>query len=363
MEQILNAAFIGCGAIAQKKHLPISKADCHIHIKMLYDRNIRAAEYCKTEFGSKDTVIAKDVEEIFASSMIDLVFIGTPNSTHAKYAVSALESGKHVICEKPMAVSSEEAKCMLLASRKYKKMLHISYQNRYTKQARYAKRLFEEGVISDIYYAKAYALRRRALPTWGACLDQNIQGGGPLIDIGSHSIDLALWLSGCESLRYAAGMTYRQIAKRGSRANLWREWDVDEISIEDSAFGFVMMENGMTLSVETAYALNTDKELEASVDLFGADAGIVLRETEGIRLIHETGGRMCVTSDKLDETRRSLTPRGHVMTPAEAEHEDFMEWLLEGKVYDPGVEQAFMTVQIVEGIYRSAMQKEPVYFS
>lgn len=362
MELVFNAAFIGCGAVAQKKHLPISKADSHIHIKMLFDRNIRTAEYCKAEFGSEDTVVAKDVEEIFASSKIDLVFIGTPNNTHAKYSVAALESGKHVICEKPMAITSDEARYMLEASRKNKKMLHISYQNRYTKQAQYAKRLFEEGVISDIYYVKAYALRRRALPTWGTCLDRNVQGGGPLIDIGSHSIDLALWLSGCKSPRYAAGMTYRQIAKQGSRANLWGEWDVNKISIEDSAFGFVMMENGMTLSVETSYALNTDKEFEASVDLFGADAGLVLREKEGITLIHETGGRMCATSDRLDESHRSLTPRGSVMTPAEAEHEDFMRWLLEGKDYDPGAEQAFLTVQIIEGIYRSAKQGIPFYF-
>ena len=362
MDSVLNAAFIGCGAIAQKKHLPLAKKDSRLHIKKLYNRSKNAADACKEEFGSDDTVVAECVEEIWDDDNIDIVFIGTPNDTHAEYSIDALKSGKHVICEKPMAITSSDAKKMIDASRKYGKMLHISYQNHYTNQAQYAKRLFEEGVISDIYYAKAYAIRRRAFPTWGAAGDKAVQGGGPLMDIGSHAIDLALWLTGNVRPVYAAGTAHHQLVKRGSEANLWGNWDSEKIETEDLALGFVVMENGMTLSVEASYALNVEEEKEASLDLFGANAGLKLREKDGVTFIHEMGGKMCITTNEIQESYRSLTPKDCTMSASEREHEEFMKQLMDGKIYDPTVEEAYVTAQIVEGIYRSAEQGKPIYF-
>ena len=195
MDSVLNAAVIGCGAIARKKHIPLAAANSHVHIKALCSRSRAPAEVCKAEFGCADAAVYGNAEDVFARDDIDLVFLCTPNDTHADYAVRAMESGKHVICEKPMASRLTDAERMWASSQRCGKMLHISYQNRYTDQALYTKRLIDEGILGDIYYAKAYALRRRAVPTWGAA-GRKTQGGGPLMDIGSHAIDLALWLSG-----------------------------------------------------------------------------------------------------------------------------------------------------------------------
>ncbi len=362
MQEILNAAFIGCGAIAQKKHLPLAKENPNLHIKMLYDVNSESSEACRKLFGREDTVAVADPEAIFASDDIDIVFIGTPNCTHAEYAIKALNRKKHVICEKPMACTAADAGAMLKAAKRNRRVLHISYQNRYTDQAQYVKRICEEGMLQDIYYMKAYAVRRRAVPTWGAAGQRAIQGGGALIDIGSHSIDLALWLSDNFEPAYAVGMTYNKIMRRGSEANLWGNWNPEKMETEDCAVGFVVMKNGMTLTVESAYALNTAFEMEASVDLFGTGAGVSLREEDGITLIHELDGKMCRTENRLQETKRSLTPRGVLDTPSKREQRAVIDKILAGNIELETARQACVTAAIVEGIYISAETGKPFYF-
>lgn len=362
MDSVLNAAFIGCGAIAQKKHLPLAAEDPRLHIKALFNPTREKAESCKAAFGTPDTRVADSAEDIFSRDDIDVVFISSPNHTHADYTIAALQSGKSVICEKPMAMTSKQAQAMLDASIRHGRLLHVSFQNRYTYQAQYAKRLVEDGFLSDIYYAKAYALRRRAVPTWGITTNKALSGGGPLIDIGSHAIDLALWLADCYEPLYAAGTTYDHIARRGSEANLWGSWDVKKNTVEDCALGFVVMKNGMTLSIESSFAMNISEEKEASVDLYGVKGGLELRENPGLTLIHELGGKMCVSTNAMQETARSLTPRNRTMTASQREHEHYMDLLMTGAAADPGAAQAVTVTRIVEALYRSAETRLPVVF-
>ena len=360
MDTVLNAAFIGCGAIAQKKHLPLAAEDPHLHIAALYNPTRSVAENCKAAFGSSDTAVVGSADEIFARDDIDVVFISSPNYTHADYTIAALQSGKSVICEKPMAMTSKQAQSMLDASVRHGRLLHVSYQNRYTYQAQYAKRLVEDGFLSKIYYAKAYALRRRAVPTWGITTNKKLQGGGPLIDIGSHAIDLALWLSDCFEPRYVAGTAYNHIARQGSEANFWGNWDTQKNEVEDCALGFVVMKNGMTLSVESSYAMNISEEKEASVDLYGTAGGLELRQQNGLTLIHELGGKMVVSTNALQETPRSLTPKNLSRTASQLEHEAFMKLLLSGKTSSETAAQAVAVSRIVEALYASAERNLPV---
>lgn len=362
MATVFNAAFIGCGAIAQKKHLPLCKADEHICIKALFDINRAVAEKVREEFAPEDARVVDDVNDIFADDNIDIVFVATPNNTHAEYSIKALKNGKHVICEKPMALTGAEADAMLEASVSSGRMLHISYQNRFTNQAQYLKRLAQEGFFSDLYYAKAYAIRRRAAPTWGVTTNKFFSGGGPLMDIGSHALDLAMWLCDNFEPHYVVGKTYDMIAKRGSEANYWGDWDKQKFGVEDCALGFIVMKNGMTLTIDASYALNVAKEFEASVDLFGTTGGAELRQEDGVTLIHELGGKMCVTQNDLQMTARSLTPATLSESPSEREHRYFMQLLLDGKNSDPAAAEACVIAKVVEAIYRSAETNQPVFF-
>jgi len=322
---------------------------------------METAQGFREEFGCRDADVARDPEEIFSSPDIGLVFITTPNNVHAEYTIRALEAGKHVICEKPMASNALDAERMLEASLRYDRMLHISYQNRYTDQAIHAKRLMDEGVVSDVYYAKAYALRRRAVPTWGAGTSQT-QGGGPLLDIGGHAIDLALWLAGCFEPDCALGMVHNRLGKHGSSANHWGSWDLSRYEVEDLAVGLVRMKNGMTLSVEASYALNIAEEKEASVDLYGVTGGMELRHAEGLTLVQELGGRMFVGRDQLKMTPRELTPKEQTVSPSQRELDAVMELLMAGETVDPAARQAVAVARIIEGLYRSAKTGEAVSF-
>lgn len=362
MGAVMQAAVIGCGAIAQRKHLPLIKNNPFFHLKALYDAEEKNAWQCKEIYGDSETAVVRCVDDIFESINIDVVFIATPNSTHAEYSIRALNKKKHVICEKPMAVNSQEAKAMLEASRRNQRLLHISYQNRYTPQALYAKRLCETGIISEIYYAKAYAIRKRGIPTWGASGNKLYQGGGTLMDIGSHSIDLALWLSNNFEPLYAVGTTYNEFMKKGSEANLWGTWEPKKMEVEDSAFGFVVMKNGMTLLVESAYAMNTISEKEASVDLFSFNAGLCLRQSEDIVLIHELEGKICQTTNQFKKTERHLTPKVSGMSASEAEHMAITNRLLKGEIDAHSAFESFIVTKIVEGIYESAKRGCPTYF-
>lgn len=360
-DSVLHAAVIGCGAIAQKKHIPVLMQHPNLRLRMLCSRSVESARRCREMFDCRDVAVTRDPEEVFSSPDVDLVVIASPNDTHADYAVRALEGGKHVVCEKPMAVNARDGERMLEASVRHRRLLHISYQNRYTDQAIHAKRLVEEGVVSGVYYAKAYALRRRAVPTWGGGIS-GAQGGGPLLDIGSHAIDLALWLSGCFEPDYALGTAYNHLGKRGSDANHWGSWDPSRYEVEDLALGLVRMKNGMTLSVEASYALNLAEEKEAAVDLYGVTGGLELREAGGLTLIQELGGRMFVARDQIQATLRGLTPHTRTASPSQRELDAVVKLLLAGKSVDPAACQALAVSRIVEGLYRSAKTAAAVTF-
>ncbi|NLI53686.1 MAG: gfo/Idh/MocA family oxidoreductase, partial [Clostridiales bacterium] len=232
----------------------------------------------------------------------------------------------------------------------------------YTNQALYVKRLTDEGFFSEIYYAKALAVRRRAAPTWGVTTNKAFQGGGPLIDIGSHALDLAMWLSDNFEPAYAVGTAYDKIARRGSDANYWGTWNPERFEVEDCALGFVVMKNGMTLTVDATYALNTADEQEASVDLFGVTGGAHLREQNGVTLIHEIGGKLCVSTNELQQSVRGLTPAGQTLSASAREHNAIVRSLLDGAVSDPAAAQALAVARIVEGLYRSAETRQPFTF-
>ena len=188
-----------------------------------------------------------DYRKLLEDKTIDVVHVLTPNRSHSFITVDALEAGKHVMCEKPMAINSAEAKKMLDAAVRTRKKLTIGYQSRHRADSIYLKQEVEAGVLGEIYYAKATALRRRAVPTWGVFLNEHEQGGGPLIDIGTHALDLTLWTMNNYRPKYCVGTTYKKLNKDTNQGNDWGNWDVDKFTVEDSAFGFIVMEDGATI--------------------------------------------------------------------------------------------------------------------
>ncbi len=179
----LQVAVVGCGGIANQKHFPAltNQADkCEItaFCDIIKERARKAAE----KYGAEGAKVYTDYQELLKDESIDVVHVCTPNVAHCPITVAAFEAGKHVMCEKPMAATTEDAQKMMDAWKKSGKKFTIGYQNRFRTDAQALKRICEEGKLGDIYFAKAHAVRRRAVPTWGVFPDKSKQGGGSPAD-------------------------------------------------------------------------------------------------------------------------------------------------------------------------------------
>ena len=272
-ERITRVGIIGCGGIANNKHMPSLSKVPNCEMVAFCDIVVERAELAAKKFGTEDAKVYEDYKELLKDESIDVVHVCTPNRSHSFITVDALEAGKHVMCEKPMAINSVEAKKMLDASVRTGKLLSIGYQNRFRGDSLYMKSESEAGTFGDIYFAKANAIRRRAVPTWGVFLNEYEQGGGPLIDIGTHALDLTLWVMDNYKPKYCVGTTYHKLNKDTDQGNDWGNWDPDAFSVEDSAFGFVVMENGATIVLESSWALNSLEVREAVCSVCGTKAG------------------------------------------------------------------------------------------
>ena len=202
------------------------------------------------------------------------------------------------MCEKPMAKTYAEAKEMLETAKKTGKILTIGYQNRYRGDSEYRKKACANGDLGEIYFAKAHALRRRAVPTWGVFLDAEKQGGGPMIDIGTHALDLTLWMMDNYEPESVTGSVFRKLADQKDTGNAWGNWDPEEFTVEDSAFGFIKMKNGAVIELEASWALNTLEVDEAKTSLCGRKAGADMKD--GLRINRVSYGRQYVEKPDLN---------------------------------------------------------------
>ena len=269
----LKFGIIGCGGIANGKHFPaLAKLSDKVEIVAFCDTVIERAEKAAKEYGTADALVTEDYKALLAREDIDVIHVLTPNISHSYITVDALEAGKHVMCEKPMAINYAEAKEMLDAAQRTGKKLTIGYQNRFRADSLATYDACSKGELGDIYFAKAHAIRRKGVPTWGVFPDKSKQGGGPLIDIGTHALDLTLWYMNNYKPKSVLGSTYQKL-KDNPMANMFGPWNPDTFETEDSAFGLIKMENGATIFLEAAWALNMINPKEAQVTLCGTEGG------------------------------------------------------------------------------------------
>ena len=352
MARVIKIGMIGCGGIANSKHMPsLSKvADCEM--VAFCDIVVERAEKAAKTFGTPDAKVYADYKELLKDPEIEVVHVCTPNRSHSFITVDALEAGKHVMCEKPMAINSAEAQKMLDAAERTGKKLTIGYQNRFRDDSLFLKKEAEDGTFGDIYYAKATALRRRAVPTWGVFLNEYEQGGGPLIDIGTHALDLTLWTLNNYKPKYCLGTTYHKLNRDTNQGNAWGNWDPDKFTVEDSAFGFVVMENGATIVLESAWALNTLDVREAVTSVCGTLAGADM--INGLRINGIRQGRQYVMEPSFKAGGAAFNEGKKGESAADREARMWIEAVRNDTTPLTLPEQAYCVTRILEGIYESA---------
>ena len=354
----LKAGIVGCGGIANAKHLP-AMTGCNLYeIKAFCDIVPERAEESRQKFGSENAKVFQDYRELLKEDL-DVVYVTTPNRSHAEISIAAMEAGKDVMCEKPMARTYKEAQMMLETAKATGKILNIAYQNRYRSDAAYLKEMCRNGELGEIYFAKAHALRRRAVPTWGVFLNEEEQGGGPLIDIGTHALDLTLWMMDNYEVASVTGAVFHKLSDQTDQGNAFGNWEPEAFKVEDSAFGFIRMKNGAVIELEASWALNTLDVDEAKTTVCGTKAGADMKDGLRINRIHHNVP--VVEKPDLSEGGVAFFS-GKEKSAADIEQELFYRIVTEGLEHIVKPEQSAVVTLILEAVYTSAKSGETVYF-
>lgn len=355
--RVIKVGIIGCGGIANGKHMPSLKQLPDVQMVAFCDIIEAKAKKAAAAYGAEGAKVYTDYRQLLADPEIEAVHVCTPNRSHSFITVDALEAGKHVICEKPMAINSVEAKKMVDAAKRTGKILTIGYQNRQRNDSLYLKQEADAGTFGEIYYANAIAIRRRAVPTWGVFLNEYEQGGGPLIDIGTHALDLTLWVMNNYRPKYCVGTTYHKLNGDTHSANAWGDWDPAKFTVEDSAFGFVVMENGATIMLRSSWALNTLDVREAVTSVCGTKAGGDMLDG-GVVINGVRGGRQYRTDVSMTAGGVDFYSGNANDTPGVREARLFYNAIRKGTKPSVDPEEAYCVTRILEGIYTSAKTGE-----
>jgi len=351
----LQVGIIGCGGIAKQKHFPAlsrQKDLCEVvaFCDLVEERAVEGAK----KYGTAEATIYTDYKQLLNDDAIDVVHVLTPNVVHSPITVACFEAGKHVLCEKPMAHTSADAKKMLEAAKRSGKKFTIGYQNRFREDTQTLHKACEAGRLGDIYFAKAHAVRRRAFPTWGVFQDKSQQGGGALIDIGTHALDITLWMMNNYKPKSVTGSVFYKMADQ-FEGNLFGPWDPKTVEVEDSAFGFIKMENGATIFLEASWVLNILESREAATTLCGTGAGAEIKGGMGkpYELILNTAQYGQLFEERLSMGGAVAYFEGALTDPGDIEAKQWLESIINDTQPLVKPEQAYVVTQILEAIYAS----------
>ncbi|MBW8890473.1 MAG: Gfo/Idh/MocA family oxidoreductase [Fibrobacteres bacterium] len=264
---------VGAGGIARGQHLPGWRGIPNVNIVAIADINKAAASAAAMEFGAAH--VFTDFQDLLKLDL-DAVDVCTPNLSHVPIVQAALEAGKHVICEKPLAVTAREVRQIgELADAKGLKLMTAQH-HRFGAAGRAAKRWAEQGFLGPVYHARVRAMRRAWLPVSPGFIDARLSGGGPCMDIGVHALDLCLWLMGFPEPARVSGTARVNFAKGSEIPGMWGEWNRELYSVEDFAAGFVHFKgpSGGTLGLETAWLGHQAENEEMGCQLFGLKGGL-----------------------------------------------------------------------------------------
>ena len=344
MSKKLKVAVIGVGGIA-KTHMPGWAASPDAEVVAGADVAANALQ----EWGKTNGVtrLFADPYDAIHDPEIDVIDICVPNMFHAPLAIAALDAGKHVLCEKPLAPTPSDIRNMIAARDRSGKMLMTAQHFRFAGVSRAMKREIDLGVLGDIYHARSWMLRRNAMiPTVGFTKN-SLSGGGPCIDIGVHALDLTLWLMGNPKPVAVTGTAKNMLSHKPGQFSIWRSGPMpppDDFDVEDFAAAFVRFENGATLVLEVSWFLHHDTMGEdMQIWLYGTEGGAHWPKAEILNTNYQTQQLY----------NRTLKLTKDTMEPHALECVEFARAIAEGRPSPVPAEASLQVISILDGIYRS----------
>ena len=339
----MKVAILGSGSIA-RHHVSGYRA-YGAEVVACYDVDEERAQHFAEANGIPRAY--DSMEALFRQEQPDAVSVCAWNAAHKECTIFALEHGAHVLCEKPMALNAAEAREMVDAAKRTGKLLQVGFVRRFGRDADTIRDFIANGTLGDIYYAKATYLRRNGCPG-GWFGDKSISGGGPLIDLGVHVIDLVRYLAGNPKPVSVYGVTYKNLGV--NRANGGEQaWKIKKgkvkrpYTVEDFASALIRFDNGLTVSVETSFNLNCRADT-GSFQLYGTKGG--MDSYPSLEIFTDVAGQFV-----------NVAPAKPIKFEFEkafdAELKGFLE-AVEGGECRATAEDGLMMMKILDAIYESA---------
>jgi len=339
----LKAAVIGTGTQGRTVHVNSCMAS----------ENIDLVAICDVQKHKLDSILAEhdipysftDYHDVLAMDEVEAVIIALPNYLHAPVTIDALNAGKHVLVEKPMATNAEEAAEMVAAKNKSGKKLLIGQNNRFRADSLFAKDMIESGECGEVYNCEASWWRRRCGQR-GWFIDKERSGGGALVDIGVHALDLSWWLMGCPQPEYVLGVSYEKFGDVVRELpTVYGDYEPEtEFTVDDLAAGFIKFTDGRSLYIGASWAANTDAQ-GIVVKLRGTRAGIVIDDA-GLRVLGDRNG-----------TLLDIKP---VLGRGQSLHEHYVDCVRGKEEVIPKPEHGHTVMKMLDAIYKSSSTGDAV---
>jgi predicted dehydrogenase len=343
-----KVALIGDGQVAEKVHIAYYKTREEIDIVAV----VGAMEENVKQFAARHNIpnYYINAEEMYLAEKPDMVSVCTPNRFHFENVMQALHHNCDVLCEKPPAIKADDAKKMHEFAKQKGRILAYDFHHRFSDDVTELKEKIDQGILGDIYFVKVSALRRNSIPGWGTFINKEAQGGGPLIDIGIHMLDAAMYVLGYPNVKKVTAKMFQKIGTKKSEGALG-SWDPQKYTVEDSLFSYIELENGGLIHLETSFALNLKLDVKEktimNVEFCGDEAGATMFPAE---IYKDDRGELIYLfkREAADEDRHTKSMQA------------FVNRCLGGSDMLAEGEEGYAIQKLVEAIYQSAEKKKCV---
>jgi len=341
--KILRVGFIGAGDIAE---LQMAKFASRQDVDLVAFADLNEQSLAQRQNLYPDASVYTDYKQMLKSHKLDAVSVCTPNRFHAEPTIAALKAGCHVLCEKPLAMTMAEGRRMAKTAKQANKQLVVAFQYRLDPRTQYLRKAYEEGAFGDVLYGRVQAMRRRGIPNWGVFGQKALSGGGPIIDIGVHVLEMAHYTMGSPQPVSASADMFTYLGNKPSNdiASPMAGWDYKTYDVEDLAVGRIRFANGAVLHIECAFAAHIAERNLMNFQLMGSKGGAtwdptVIHTDEAGHMVNKQPGWLADTSFKAVFNRKI---------------DAFVDQLLYKGPCAVPVEQALMVQSMLNALYNSA---------
>ncbi len=337
MSAVLRLGFAGLGWIGAMRMDAVAASGRAV-VAALCDPSEACLSAAAARHG--EAVAFADYDEMLSRAEqlgLDGVVIATPNSLHAPQAIAALERGLAVFCQKPLALNAAEARAIVDAARRADRRLGVDYSYRYTDGVQALRSMVRSGELGRIFAIET-AFHNAYGPGKAWCHDPAIAGGGALLDLGVHLIDLCLWILDSHGVRSVRGGAFRRGEPLGGRG------------IDDFAIAQLELDDGVLVHLAVSWNAHAGTDCVIRTAFYGTHGGAEVRNIDGsffdFEIVRFEGrGRRTIGRESGDWLGRAIL--------------DWVDHTAASPSFDPEVERSVRVAEVVDKIYRMTPTPAP----